>query len=98
MTEKTRGDFRETFDRIAWGGLSLIALYAARSLNDMGKNIADLNTNFAVMINNVANQTEQIKSVQKNSDDLSLRVSQLENSIYVGRRPDSRAQRKLLSE
>ena len=55
--------FRQVFDRLAWGSMTVICFYAATQIKDMAASVQDLNKNFAVMVERVSNQQGQLNGI-----------------------------------
>lgn len=65
-------DFDSFFDKLAWGAITAIGLYAATLLKDMGASINNLNTNNAVFI-------ERMNTTAENLRDHDTRIKELES-------------------
>lgn len=59
------------FDRIVWGIVCMIALYASDQIKNVSESVQRLNENMAVLITGVAD-------LRKNNDDHESRIRKLE--------------------
>lgn len=66
------------FDRLAWGAMTLISMYVAHTLNDMGTSVAQLNTNVAVLIVEVGTSKMRQDSAETLLQSVDKRVIRLE--------------------
>lgn len=67
--------FSVFFDKLAWGAITGVALYAAGQLQKMSESVSQLNTNIAVIVT-------KMQAYESQSDDLKDRVITLESSVF----------------
>ncbi len=84
VTTNKVSKFQQAFERVAWTAMTMICFYAASQIKEMATSVQELNKNFAVLVERVSNQQNQLGA-------LDSRVSYLESS-------DARARRKLRGE
>lgn len=65
-------DFKNAFDRLAWGAMTAICFYVAAQIKDMTSSVQELNKNFAVLVERVSNQQGQLNN-------LDARISSVES-------------------
>ena len=54
--------FKEVYDRVSWGAMTLICFYVAKQIKDMAESVQELNKNFAVLVERVSNQQGQLNN------------------------------------
>ena len=67
--------FSKFFDKIAWGALTSIALYASSQLSKLSESVQSLSTNFAVIVT-------KMEAYETQSKELKGRVTFLEEKVY----------------
>jgi len=76
--EKQHPNFSLFFDKVAWGAITLISLYASRQLENMNSSINRLNENVAVVINKIQVLDQRSGEFSARLDKQSDRIEQLE--------------------
>lgn len=69
------GGFNSFFDKVAWGALTGIALYASSQLSKMSESVQALNTNIAVIVT-------KMEGYEIQSKEMSSRVSTIEEKLF----------------
>lgn len=70
--KKEHPNFVLFFDRLAWGAITAICIYAASQLQKMSESIYELNKNLAVVVS-------KMEGVNEAFTDIKHRVERLEN-------------------
>lgn len=73
-----KNDFTLFFERISWGALAAIVLYAAGQLKDMSTSVQNLNTSVSVIIEKSRQYDEQRGEVKLILRDHEERLMRLE--------------------
>lgn len=68
--------FGNFFDKLAWGALTSIALYASSQLSKLSDSVQALNTNIAVIVT-------KMEGYEMQSEEMRNRVSTLEEKIFA---------------
>lgn len=71
-------NFSLFFERIAWGALAAIVLYASSQLREMTASVQALNTNVSILLEKSKNADERQQEIKQSLRDLEQRVNQLE--------------------
>jgi hypothetical protein len=75
--------FRQIFDRMAIGAMTLIGVYAATQLRDLSKSVGTLNTNMAVFAAQMVEQKVRQDRIEDSVRGLETRMVFLETSSGV---------------
>jgi hypothetical protein len=70
--------FEGFFDRIGWGLLTAVAVYASTQLAKLSESVSQLNTNIAVIVTKMNGYEMQSKEIKD-------RVSVIETEIWKGK-------------